>query len=81
MTVDNLDVRSEVVQLLANMFSTKDSSLATNYRALYVTFLQRFKDINSGIREVMITDFAKPFILNITDTKLTEQVQSMLKKK
>jgi hypothetical protein len=77
LTVDNLDVRSEVVHLLANMFSTKDSNLAATFRQLYATFLQRFNDINAAIRELMVNDFAKPFILNQTDSKLIAQVQRM----
>lgn len=73
--VDNLDVRVEVVQLLANMFSAPDSKLPLNYRQLYSTFLGRFVDINPGIREVMILDFAKDFIKNQTEPKLVQKVQ------
>lgn len=73
--VDNLEVRVEVVQLLANMFSADDSKLPLNYRQLYATFLGRFTDINPGIREVMILDFAKDFIQNQSEPHLIDKVQ------
>lgn len=77
--VDNLDVRVEVVQLLANMFAAPESKLPLNYRQLYSTFLSRFTDINPGIREVMILDFAKDFIKNQTEQKLVQKVQGTCK--
>jgi hypothetical protein len=75
--VDNLDVRVEVVQLLANMFAATDSKLPQNYRSLYATFLGRFVDINPGIREVMILDFARDFIKNQSDRILVQRVQGI----
>ena len=49
--------------LLARMFAARGSTLATNYRQLFASFLGRFNDKEVQIRLIMV-EFARHFLVN-----------------
>jgi len=60
--VDELEMRRAVVELLARLFASRESQLASGYHVLFNAFLARFNDRDSEIRAVMV-EFSKHFLL------------------
>ncbi|CAK8686527.1 unnamed protein product [Clavelina lepadiformis] len=62
--VDDPKERLQVVTLLSQMFSEKNSNLATQYPTLWNCFLGRFNDIDPEVRATCVT-FYRHLIINL----------------
>jgi sister-chromatid-cohesion protein PDS5 len=60
---EDMHARSRPVNLLHYMFGAKGSTLATNFRPLFLAFIGRFNDIAIEIRMKMV-EFAKFYLTN-----------------
>jgi sister-chromatid-cohesion protein PDS5 len=61
--VEDEEIRTKAVKLLARMFAVEGSTLASSYRQLFTNFLGRFNDKSTEIRVEMVR-FAKHFLIS-----------------